>query len=138
MSKENFNISERIDELCNEKGYDYQTLSKKSGVPLSTLLNIVKGNSKNPGIFTISKISTGFDIPLSLFFKTDREKNIGGVCALRKIETEENCKNECKFYCGNGMCREEYYETFCPYQYEAGATINMEEIAEIRKIFVKR
>lgn len=61
-------LIDRIKQLCDEKGYDYITLSKKSGVPLTTLLNIIKGNSKNPGIFTISKICQGFEVTMAEFF----------------------------------------------------------------------
>ena len=60
-------LIDRINELCNEKKYDYITLSRKSGVPLSTILNITKGNSKNPGLFTILKICQGFEISLEEF-----------------------------------------------------------------------
>jgi transcriptional regulator with XRE-family HTH domain len=61
-------LIDRIKQLCDEKGYDYITLSRKSGVPLTTLLNIIKGNSKNPGIFTISKICQGFEVTMAEFF----------------------------------------------------------------------
>lgn len=61
-------LTDKINQLCNKKGYDYITLSRKSGVPLSTLLNIIKGNSKNPGIFTISKLCNGFEITMAEFF----------------------------------------------------------------------
>lgn len=63
------NLVQRINELCEEKGYDYMTLSKKSGVPLSTLLNIIKGNTKNPGVFTMLKICEGFEITPAKFFR---------------------------------------------------------------------
>lgn len=58
----------RIDDLCNERGYDYITLARKSNVPLTTLLNITKGNTKNPGLYTIAKLCQGFEITLSEFF----------------------------------------------------------------------
>lgn len=61
-------LTDRINQLCDKNGYDYITLSRKSGVPLSTLLNIINGNSKNPGIFTISKLCNGFEITLAEFF----------------------------------------------------------------------
>ena len=63
------NLIDRINELCNVKGYDYMTLSKKSEVPLSTVLNIVKGNSKNPGIYTVFKLCKGFEITPTEFFE---------------------------------------------------------------------
>lgn len=62
-------LTDRINQLCDEKKWDYITLSRKSGVPLTTLLNIIKGNSKNPGIFTINKLCNGFAITMAEFFK---------------------------------------------------------------------
>ena len=62
-------LIKQINELCNEKNYDYITLSRKSGVPLSTILNIIEGNSKNPGIYTILKLCNGFEITLAEFFE---------------------------------------------------------------------
>lgn len=59
----------RIKQLCNERKYDYITLSRNSGVPLTTILNIVKGNTKNPGIFTILKLCDGFGITLEEFMQ---------------------------------------------------------------------
>ena len=61
-------LIDRIKQLCDEKGYDYITLSRKSGVPLTTLLNIIKWNSKNPGVFTIAKLCQGFEITMAEFF----------------------------------------------------------------------
>ena len=63
------NLVQKIKRLCNEKGYDYATLSKKSGVPLSTIMNIVNGNTSNPGIFTITKLCNGFEITIAEFFE---------------------------------------------------------------------
>ena len=60
----------RIKQLCSEKKWDYITLSRKSGVPLTTILNIIKGNSKNPRFFTILKLCEAFEITLSEFVQT--------------------------------------------------------------------
>ena len=61
-------VINKINRLCEMNGYDYITLSRKSNVPLTTLLNIVKGNTKNVGVFTIVKLCNGFDITLAEFF----------------------------------------------------------------------
>ena len=61
----------RIDELCQEKNYSYYILSCKSGIPLSTLMNIMNGTSKNPSIFSIFKICVGLEISLKDFFDTE-------------------------------------------------------------------
>lgn len=56
-------ISKRIQDLCNERG-----LSILSAVPPSTLKNIVKGESKNPGTVTVKKLCDGLQITLGEFF----------------------------------------------------------------------
>lgn len=44
-------ISKRIRELCKQRGnISYYKLSEMSGVSTSTLENIIKGHTKNPGI----------------------------------------------------------------------------------------
>ena len=61
-------LIDRINQLCDKNGYNYITLSEKSGVPITTLLNILKGVSKNPGVFTIAKLCKAFGIALNEFF----------------------------------------------------------------------
>lgn len=64
-------LADRINKLCKEKGMSYYSLSYKSTVPLTTLLHIVDGTTKNPGIYTIIKICDGLQITLKDFFDTD-------------------------------------------------------------------
>ena len=63
-------LSKRIIDLCREKGISYYTLSYKSAVPMTTLLHIIDGSTKNPGIFTICKICSGLDITVHEFFES--------------------------------------------------------------------
>lgn len=70
MKKEQQILINRINELCKKKGYSYYTLSYKSDVPLSTLMHILDGSSKSPGLFTILKICAGLDLTLAKFFDT--------------------------------------------------------------------
>ena len=71
MKNEQKILVQRIKELCKERGMSYYVLSYRSSVPMSTLENIMKGNSKNPGIFTIMKICEGLEISAKDFFDTD-------------------------------------------------------------------
>ena len=64
-------LRDRIDNLCREKNYTYYTLSYKASVPLSTLMHIMNGESKNPGFNTIIKICDGLEISLKDFFDTE-------------------------------------------------------------------
>lgn len=68
---ENF-VLNRIEELCQKKGYSHYKLAMKSGVhqsSLSTLLN----RKSTPNIYTLEKICKGFEITLAQFFSPDGE-----------------------------------------------------------------
>lgn len=60
----------RINQLCKENQMSYYNLSYKSSIPLSTIINIMEGTTKNPGIYTIMKICDGFGITMKEFFDT--------------------------------------------------------------------
>jgi len=64
-------LKNRIDELCREQKLTYYTLSYKASIPLSTLMHIMNGESKNPGLITIIKLCDGLGISLRDFFDTE-------------------------------------------------------------------
>ena len=66
----------RIRELCKKKHLKINGLAYYAGMPASTLKNIMKGTSKNPGIVTIKKICDGLDISLNEFFNTDTFRDL--------------------------------------------------------------
>ena len=53
-------------------------LAIKSGVPLTTIKNILNGASLNPGVSTLNKICGGFGITLADFFGDDVFAEING------------------------------------------------------------
>lgn len=63
-------LIERINNLCEEKRLTYYMLAYKASIPMNTLMHIMKGESKNPGFFTIVKICDGLEVSLSEFFDT--------------------------------------------------------------------
>ena len=71
MKTEKDILIKRIDELCKQSGFSYYTLSYRSGVPLSTLMHLMDGSVKNPGIYTIIRICAGMKITLAEFFDTE-------------------------------------------------------------------
>lgn len=71
MSYQQKILANRINDLCKKQGMSYYTLSYKSTVPLTTLLHIVDGSTKNPGILTVLKICEGLNISVSDFFDTE-------------------------------------------------------------------
>ena len=72
-------VKNRIIELCAKKRWAYNALAVYSGIPRSTLKNIVNGKSGNTGIVTIKKLCDGLEISVADFFNTDE---------FRKIEQE--------------------------------------------------
>ena len=69
-------VSRRIQQLCAAHGYSINSLARKSGVPPTTLKNIIYGNSRNPGIVTIKLICDGLEISLYDFFNADVFKQL--------------------------------------------------------------
>lgn len=72
------NISKRICELRNEEDWSDYKLSKKSGIGVTAMKNIIKGKHI-PTIDTLQKICGAFGISLSQFFDSklfyDKEKD---------------------------------------------------------------
>lgn len=60
----------RILELCGERNITINKLANISGLPASSVKNILYKRSKNPQIATIKKLCDGFDITLGEFFST--------------------------------------------------------------------
>ena len=57
----------RIRELCRQRGIAINKLASMSDVKQSTLDNIVRGITKNPGVKTLHKLATAFNMTLSEF-----------------------------------------------------------------------
>ena len=57
----------RIYSLCKERGMAINKLATMSGVSQSTLDNIMRGNTKNPGVVTIHKIANTFNMTMAEF-----------------------------------------------------------------------
>ncbi len=69
-------LAKRINVLCRERKMSYYSLSYKSTVPITTIMNIVHCITKNPGIFTIIKLCDGLGITIQEFFDTEEFRNI--------------------------------------------------------------
>ena len=61
-------VKDRVIELCKAKRWSFDAVAGYSGIPRSTMRNIVDGRSGNPGIVTIKKICDGLEISLGEFF----------------------------------------------------------------------
>lgn len=61
-------IATRVIELTNERDWSFYRLSFESGVPTSTLSNLLLGKCRSCNFFTILNLCRGFRIDLSGFF----------------------------------------------------------------------
>lgn len=68
-------IIKRIKMKCDEKGYSICQLAKLSDVKHSTLDNIMRGVTKNPGIISLHKIANTFNMTLAEFLEFDELNN---------------------------------------------------------------
>ena len=69
-------LIDRINELCTQRGISYYNLSYKSTIPMTTLLHIMDGTTKNPGVFTLLKLCDGLGISLIEFFDTEEFREL--------------------------------------------------------------
>ncbi|MCI6676321.1 MAG: helix-turn-helix domain-containing protein [Clostridiales bacterium] len=63
-------VIKRIEELCEQKHWSRYRLAKASGIPHSTIFNMMN-RTNTPTISTLIKICNGFGITLSQFFADD-------------------------------------------------------------------
>ena len=55
-------------------------MSYAATIPLTTLIHIMDGSTKNPGVFTIMKICDGFGITMKEFFDTAAFEDVMQEC----------------------------------------------------------
>jgi len=58
-------IINRLSELCAKKDITTNRLATLSGITQSTVDNIMKGITKNPGLKTLHKLAVGLDMTVS-------------------------------------------------------------------------
>lgn len=64
-------IAERMNQICAQKNITLNKLATISGLTQSTLDNISKGNTKNPTLRTLHRLSVGLDMTVSEFLNFD-------------------------------------------------------------------
>lgn len=66
-------IANRINELCDKQGISRYQLAKRSGIPESSISNLINRHS-DPQCSTINKICEGFGITMSQFFLNENNR----------------------------------------------------------------
>lgn len=64
-------VRDRILQLCDQRSMSINKLATVSGLPPSSIKNILYGKSKNPKVLTIKIICDGLGITLGEFFSTE-------------------------------------------------------------------
>lgn len=64
-------IATRMNQICAQKNITLNKLATISGLTQSTLDNISKGNTKNPTLRTLHRLSVGLDMTVSEFLNFD-------------------------------------------------------------------
>lgn len=62
-------ISMQILAYCHDKNMSLNELCKVADVPISTLKNILNGESQNPGVLTLRAILNGLGVDIVEFFQ---------------------------------------------------------------------
>ena len=68
-------LFERIKELMKKEGLTKYKLSMQSGLPHSTVSNIMKGKTKSAGFLSIVNICRGLNISVIEFFQSSSDCN---------------------------------------------------------------
>lgn len=69
-------VKTRLMKLLYEKKISIHRLALESGVPPSTIKNVLYGKSINPGIVTIKMLCDGLGITLCEFFSSEEFENL--------------------------------------------------------------
>ncbi|NMP37332.1 MAG: helix-turn-helix transcriptional regulator [Clostridiales bacterium] len=69
-------VSQRIIDLCKQKGIAINALANASGVSPSTVYSMLNAKSQNPGVVSLQKLCDGLDISLREFFDDAVFENI--------------------------------------------------------------
>lgn len=68
-------IAKRVLEICRQQNITLNKLATQSGLRQSTLDNIAKGNTKNPTLRTLHRISVGLGVSISEFLDFEEMNN---------------------------------------------------------------
>ena len=69
-------VKTRLMKLLYEKKISIHRLALESGVPPSTIKNVLYGKSMNPGLVTIKMLCDGLGITLCEFFSSEEFENL--------------------------------------------------------------
>lgn len=70
-------MTEKLSEACIEQDVSAYRLAKMSKIPLTTILHILDGSTKNPGFYTVAKLCAALGLSLDeIILEWDETENI--------------------------------------------------------------
>ncbi len=87
-------LSRELLARCREQGLTLSQLAEKSDVPLSTLKNIIAGQSRNPGILTLGALCRGLNITLADFISRAEAQALPGTRTETPQYNRESAEKE--------------------------------------------
>lgn len=87
-------ISRELLARCREQGLTLGRLAEASNVPLSTLKNIIAGQSRNPGILTLAALCRGLDITLADLISRAERQTAPGISGKKPQYNRESAEKE--------------------------------------------
>jgi transcriptional regulator with XRE-family HTH domain len=64
MESRSWALANFLRDEMNKRGWSQKDLAAKSGVPESTLSNLLNNKTEEPGLATLTRLSTAFEVPL--------------------------------------------------------------------------
>ena len=80
-------VGEILQHLINIKETNVTALAKKTGIPQPTVLKIIKGQTQNPGIYTMEKLAQGLEVSPAIFFGEQSPDDSNNYESLYSIVT---------------------------------------------------
>ena len=74
------NLSNRVKELCRQRGIQLKDLAQKMGITPESLSRAINGN---PQLSTISSIAVSLDIPISELFTSKEQVPLNAIIAYK-------------------------------------------------------
>ena len=75
-----YNLSNRVKEMCHQKGIQLKDLAQKMGIAPESLSRAINGN---PQLSTISSIAVSLEIPISELFTSKKQVPLNAIIVCK-------------------------------------------------------
>lgn len=90
-----YNLSNRVKELCRQRGIQLKDLAQKMGIAPESLSRAIKGN---PQLSTIKSIAENLEIPISELFTIKEQIPLNAIIVCKNKTYTAQSLSELKLY----------------------------------------